>query len=83
MTLKEHLFNLPNKKLAEYLITTRDEEDYDYDYDDNLYCCGTTTWYVATDGREFWYSEYEEAIEHQVKLLESEYVEGENEYVTT
>lgn len=75
MTFKEHLFNLPNEKFAELLITVRDEEDYDYDYDDNLYCCGTSTWYATTDGREFWYSEYEEAVAHQVKLLESEYEE--------
>ena len=30
MTFKEYLFNLPNEKLAGYLITMRDEEDYDY-----------------------------------------------------
>lgn len=79
MTFKEYLFNLPNEKLAEYLITTRDEVDYDYDYDDNLYCCGTTTaWFVTTDGEEFWDCDYDEAIEHQVKLLESEYTEETN-----
>ena len=75
MTLKEYLFNLPNEKLAEYLITMRDEEEYDYDYDDNLYYCGTNTWFVTTDGEEFWDCYYEVAIEHQVKLLESEYTE--------
>ena len=75
MTFKEYLFNLTNEELAEYLITMRDEEDYDYDYDDNLYCCGTSTWYVTTDGKEFWHNEYKEAITHQVKLLESEYEE--------
>ena len=73
MTFKEYLFNLPNEKLAEYLVTFRCEEDYDYDYEDRLYCCGTITWHVTTDGQEFWYMD--EAIEHQVKLLESEYKE--------
>lgn len=79
MTLREHLFNLPDKELAEYLIVVRDENDYDYDYDDNLYCCGTRAWIYTTDGKQFWDNEYEEAIEHQVKLLNSEYVEGETD----
>ena len=79
MTFKEYLFNLPNEKLAEYLVTTRDEVDYDYDYDENLSYCGTTTWYVTTDGEEFLDCDYEGAIEHQVKLLESEYTGDESE----
>ena len=77
MTFKEYLFNLPNEKLAEYLVTMREEEEYDYDYDDNLYCCGIRTWISTTDGRVFWDFEYEDAVKHQVEILESEYVEEE------
>ena len=66
MTLKEHLFSLPNDELADYLIVTHDEED-----DDGF----VNMWYITTDRKQFWYNEYEEAIAHQVKLLESEYEE--------
>lgn len=79
MTLREHLFSLPDKELADYLITTVSEPEYDYDYDENMYYAGDTTWFQTTDGQQFWYNEYEEAIEHQIKLLNSEYTEGETD----
>lgn len=72
MTFKEYLFTLPDRELADYLVTTNTELDYDYDSDDNLYCYGESYYYVTTDGLEFWY--HDEAIEHQTELLAGEYI---------
>ena len=76
MTFKEYLFNLPNEKLAEYLVTFRcgKNYEYDYDYESRILSFGIERWYITTDGQEFWYMD--NAIEHQIELLESEYAEN-------
>lgn len=75
ITFREYLFNLPNEKLAEYIVREVGEPEFDYDYNDDYVCIGTMTYYVTTDGEQFWHNGYEDAIKHQVKLLESEYKE--------
>ena len=79
MTLRKYIKKANDRELAEMLIFIKSVEDYDYDCDDNLYQCGSMEYYVTTDGQMFggcgclFDSDAEDAINHQIKLLQSEY----------
>lgn len=78
MTLRKYIKKAKDRELAEMLIFIKSVEDYDYDCDDNLYQCGSMEYYVTTDGQMFGGyclddSDAEDAINHQIKLLQSEY----------
>lgn len=63
------------EQLAHVLIERREEEDWDYDIEDEPYVCGHFDVYTTSDGQEF--SDYDEAVEHEVWWLSQEVQNGE------
>lgn len=72
-TLRDHINQLSNKELAEMIVEEYAEEGYDYDWEEELIYDGIHYSYITTDKQEF--CDREDAVEHQIKLLEEEYNE--------
>ena len=66
MTNKERLLS-NDTALAEARVYVKREPDYDEDLDGYTYECGSTDWFVAPDGSEFW--QFEEAVRYTVRWL--------------
>lgn len=66
MTNKEWLIS-DNRRLADALISIKSYPDYDEDCEGYTYQCGSTDFYVAPDGSEYW--SYDEALEYTIKWL--------------
>lgn len=87
MTLREYINKASNKELAEMLICIKEVVEYNDDYQDDdeestIWDINTMEFYVTTDGQMFGgYSmvsdtDFQEALAHQIELLESEYKEN-------
>ena len=63
------------EQLAAALIFYSKEEDWDYNYDDEPYVCGYYDVFTTSDGEEF--SNYEEAVEHEIWWLKQEVSDSE------
>lgn len=77
MTLREYIVMASDESLAHMLIQSRSEEEWDYDYEENPVFYGTREWYETTDGEQFLFLErdaYKKAVEHQIFLLDEEYI---------
>ena len=70
-TLRDHINQLSNIEFAEMIVQEKAEEKYDYNWEEDLVYDGIEYTYVTTDNQEFYYRE--DAINHQIKLLEGEY----------
>lgn len=64
MTNESYVKSLPRKQLAAMLISQRTEPDYDEDIYGEWCECGSSTYYVTSDGQEFC-EDYDSALEHQ------------------
>ena len=64
MTNEEYIKSLSRKALAELLIKTEERPDYDEGLDGEWDFIGTMTYYVTSDGEEFW-DDWESALEHE------------------
>lgn len=80
MTNEEQIKSLPRKELAKLLIRSEERPEYDYDWDDHLYECFKSTWYITSDGEEFWESDYDYAVQHECHWLSKEVGEKANVY---
>lgn len=58
------------RQLAEALVQWHQEETTDYDWDENPIPGYLEDYYTTSDSREF--SDYEEAVEHEIWWLEQE-----------
>ena len=68
MTNFEYLTNKKNIwKLAEELVAYHEETDYDEGMNGEWEECGTTDYYIASDGEQFY--DNMDAIEHEVDWL--------------
>ena len=67
-TLRDHINQMSNRELAEMIV---EEESYDYNWEEELIYDGIEYSYITTDKQEF--CDREDAVEHQIKLLEGEY----------
>ena len=70
MTYREFLNELSNEEFAELIVKVQAEESYDYNWEEELVFDRIEYTYKTTDGNEFYYKS--EALEHQLRLLESE-----------
>lgn len=73
---RRYINELPNRKLAEMLISYSEEPDFHYNYDDELEWCGNIDVYTTSDGSRF--NDVEPAIEHEVWWLDQPHKEGHN-----
>lgn len=71
MTLRDHINQMSNRELAEMIVEEHAEESYDYNWEEELIYDGIEYSYITTDKQEF--CDREDAVEHQIKLLEGEY----------
>ena len=64
MTNEEFLKHLTRKHFAELLIKTEQRPDYDEGLDGEWHYIGDQTFYITSDGQEFW-EDYDSALEHE------------------
>lgn len=64
MTNEEVLKALPRRMFAELLIKTVTRPEYDEDLDGEIRECGSSDFYVTSDGMEYW-EDYESALQHE------------------
>lgn len=70
-TLRDHINQMSNRELAEMIVAEHAEESYDYNWEEESVYDGIEYSYITTDKQEFCYRE--DAVEHQIELLEGEY----------
>lgn len=64
MTNEEYIHSLPRRHLAELLIRTEQRPDYDEDIFGEWDYIGNKTYYITSDGQEFW-EDWDSALEHE------------------
>ncbi len=69
LSREEYIKSLSRRELAKLLIRSEERPEYEYDWDDNLYECGSLTWYITSDGEEFWEGDYNYAVQHECHWL--------------
>jgi hypothetical protein len=66
----DRIRKLKPEELAPMLVRSVTEPDYDEDWDGDMVQCGELYFYVTPDECQFW--DWQDAIDHTVKLLLSE-----------
>lgn len=75
MTNEETIKHLTRKHLAELLIKVEQRPDYDEGFDGEWHYIGDQTYYITSDGQEFW-DDYDSALEHECWWLAQKSEEG-------
>lgn len=75
MTNEETIKHLTRKHLAELLIKVEQRPDYDEGFDGEWHYIGDQTYYITSDGQEFW-DDYDSALEHECRWLAQKSEEG-------
>lgn len=65
---RRYINELPNRKLAEMLISYSEEPDFDYNYDDELEWCGNIDVYTTSDGSRF--NDLDSALDYETWWLD-------------